>query len=359
MSFPEKSRSLYSFFLAFGLAIIFMPGYIRLLKEKQVGQFIREEGPPSHVGKAKTPTTGGVGFIVAIVLAYALSSLIAGAADVKITVVLLLALSCGLIGLVDDMSKVANRANKGISAPLRLILEALLGGSFGLILLIVMPDCQNIFCPILTRQWHMPGWLLVFLSTFLVTATTNAINLHDGMDGLAAGTTAMVLASMAFMLASVGNLGMAGLAISATGALLAFLVFNRYPAKIFMGDTGSLFLGGLLAGLTLAGGLVFWFIPLSVLYIAETLSVILQVTYFKLTKPFDPPNPMSKTALIWLKFTKKLPGEGKRLFKMAPLHHHFEAVLAQKNVQEWQVVLRFWLVQLAICILVLATFLIV
>jgi phospho-N-acetylmuramoyl-pentapeptide-transferase len=129
-------------------------------------------------------------------------------------------------------------------------------------------------------------------------------------------------------------------------------VFNKYPAKIFMGDTGSLFLGGLIATLAIAGGLLIWFIPLTVIYIAEALSVILQVSYFKLTKPYQPPAPMNKMALIVLKLTKRLPGEGKRLLRMAPLHHHFEAVLADKGVPEWQVVAGFWLVQLVICLAV-------
>jgi phospho-N-acetylmuramoyl-pentapeptide-transferase len=146
--------------------------------------------------------------------------------------------------------------------------------------------------------------------------------------------------------------------ISATAAmaLLAFLIYNKNPAKIFMGDTGSLFIGGLMATLVVASGLTLYFVPLSLIYIAEALSVMLQVTYFKLTKPYTPEKPMSQPAQIVLKLTRRLPGEGKRLFAMAPLHHHFEAVLAPKGWTEQQVVLAFWLVQIVLCLVTLACF---
>jgi len=165
-----------------------------------------------------------------------------------------------------------------------------------------------------------------------------------------------VLAVMAVILMPFSETGLAPLALATVGALLGFLLFNKYPAKIFMGDTGSLFLGGLMAGLTLVGGFLLWFVPLTVIYIAEALSVIAQVSYFKLTKPYLPPQPMSRPALIWLKLTKRLPGEGKRLLRMAPLHHHFEALMAERGVPEWQVVAAFWGVQLIVSLAVLAAF---
>jgi phospho-N-acetylmuramoyl-pentapeptide-transferase len=150
------------------------------------------------------------------------------------------------------------------------------------------------------------------------------------------------------------------LAMAGAGALVGFLIFNRHPAQIFMGDTGSLFIGGLIAGLVLASGLLLWFIPLSAIYIAEAISVILQVVYFKISKPYEPPKPMSAPAILWLKLTKRLPGEGKRLFRMAPLHHHFEAVLITRGLNqdqaEWQVVAGFWLAQVLLCAITLASF---
>jgi phospho-N-acetylmuramoyl-pentapeptide-transferase len=158
------------------------------------------------------------------------------------------------------------------------------------------------------------------------------------------------------MLLMTGQVPLAVVATAAAGSVAGFLVYNRYKASIFMGDTGSLFLGGLMALLVVAGKLELWFIPLALVYIVETLSVIIQVVYFKLTKDYQPEKPMSAPALIWLKLTKRLPGEGKRFFKMAPLHHHFEAVGAEKGIAEWQVVAGFWLVQMALCLAVLATF---
>src|SRR5205085_4570311 len=134
---------------------------------------------------------------------------------------------------------------------------------------------------------------------------------------------------------------LAAVAAAGAGSVAGFLIYNRYKASIFMGDTGSLFLGGLMASLVLAGRLEIWFIPLSLIYILETLSVMIQVVYFKLTKDYQPEKAMSGPALVWLKLTRRLPGEGKRIFRMAPLHHHFEAVGAEKGLKEWQVVACF------------------
>jgi phospho-N-acetylmuramoyl-pentapeptide-transferase len=236
------------------------------------------------------------------------------------------------------------------------LLELLLGAGFAILMLISRQGQQALVLHLPEFDWTMPPWLFICLGSFLVAATTNSLNLHDGMDGLAGGTSLLVLAAMAAILAGLHQHGLAQLALMAVGALAAFLLFNRYPAKIFMGDTGSLFLGGLIAALTLASGTLFWFIPLAAIYIAEALSVIGQVVYFKLTKPYVPDKPISRPGLIWLKLTKRLPGEGKRLLRMAPLHHHFEAVLAERGVPEWQVVAAFWLVQLVICLAVLSLF---
>lgn len=276
-------------------------------------------------------------------------------ASLAASLVLVLALACGLIGYSDDMAKVSNKANHGLSAQLRLSFELLFGLVFAFILLaapISLPAVQLPFHASVT----LFSWFFVILSMFLVAATTNAVNLHDGMDGLSTGTSALILVVLTFMLCGTGQTDLAAIAAVAAGSLLAFLLFNIYPAKIFMGDTGSLFIGGLLAGLALAGGLVFWFIPLTVIYIAETVSVIVQVTYFKLTKVYQPMKPISALSLIWLKLTKRLPGEGKRLLRMAPLHHHFEALMAEAGCPEWQVVFGFWLAQLLICTIVLVCF---
>jgi phospho-N-acetylmuramoyl-pentapeptide-transferase len=181
-------------------------------------------------------------------------------------------------------------------------------------------------------------------------ATTNAVNLHDGMDGLASGTCILILCTMAAIFAQTRQFSLSFLSLIVVASLVAFFFYNRNPAKIFMGDTGSLFLGGLLAALALAGGTLLWFVPLTAIYIAEVISVFIQTTYFKLTKPYTPDKPMSTLALIKVKW--KLKAEGKRYFRMAPLHHHFEMVLAERGVKEKKVVGYFWLAQALICLVV-------
>jgi phospho-N-acetylmuramoyl-pentapeptide-transferase len=176
------------------------------------------------------------------------------------------------------------------------------------------------------------------------------------MDGLAAGTSFMVLLTLTIMLVTLHMPALAGVAATACGAIGGFLIYNKNPAKVFMGDTGSLFIGGLLASLVLASGTLLYFIPLSLIYVAEAASSLLQMSFFKLTKPYTPEKPMSKPALALYKLTHRLPGDGKRIFRMAPLHHHFEAVLAEHGVKESQVVVRFWLVQLGLCSAVLILF---
>ncbi|HEY9869611.1 MAG TPA: phospho-N-acetylmuramoyl-pentapeptide-transferase [Candidatus Obscuribacterales bacterium] len=346
----------------FILSLILLPPYIRWLKAKQLGQYIREEGPASHAIKAATPTMGGLVFMPVAALCAGLWLHWAGALVVKPLLVLGIALLCGGLGLVDDLAKFRRKANAGLSARARLLIELALGLVLGAALLAGCGEPYAFVPASIGSAFGLGGELsslglpllpFLTLSAFLVAATTNAVNLHDGMDGLAAGTGAQVLAAMAAVLLATGQWPLAAVAASGAGSLAAFLVFNRYPASIFMGDTGSLFVGGLMASLAIAGGIEIWFVPLAVIYILETVSVMMQVVYFKLTKQYTPAKPMSRPALVWLKLTKRLPGEGKRLFRMAPLHHHFEAIALEKGHKEWQVVACFWIVQLLLCVLVL------
>lgn len=333
---------------------------------------MREEGPKSHLHKAHTPTSGGVAFIFAIVLvSFALScrSIQFSASG---WLVLAAACACGMLGFWDDLAKVMQRANKGLSMRLRLIAEAAIGLAFGIMFLYISPPAL-IWLPksvasILAGpagavggvgeviSLAIPSLLFCGLAIFLIMATANAVNLHDGMDGLAAGTAAFIFLTMASFFACTNQSGYAVIASIAAGSMGGFLLFNHYPARLFMGDTGSLFIGGLMAALCLAGGILYFFIPLALIYILETVSVIIQVTYFKLTKPYHPTKSMNNIELIWTKLTKKLPGEGKRIFRMAPLHHHFEAVLGESGTPEWLVVCGFWLVQLLLCLIVAGMF---
>lgn len=343
----------------FLLACLFLPLFIRALQSAGIGQYIRSEGPVSHKSKAQTPTAGGVAFIVAIFLAYLLWTLMTGAQSIVAYAVLIAALVCGIVGLFDDLAKLAKKDNAGVSGWLRLFVEALCGIALAWFLVAQVSFSVIPFSKaelIAGTGLAVPWPVLLLFGAFLMAATTNAFNLHDGMDGLAAGTAAPVLATMALLLFATGQFELAALAAAAAGGLAAFLLYNRYPARIFMGDTGSLYTGGLMAGICLAGRLEFWFVPLTLIYILETLSVIVQVVYFKLTKDYSPPHPVSPVRLIWTKLTKRLPGQGKRFFRMAPLHHHFEAVGHERGWAEWQVVAGFWLAQILISAAVIAVF---
>jgi phospho-N-acetylmuramoyl-pentapeptide-transferase len=378
--------------VSFVICAAMLPPYIKKLRDLHVEQYLREEGPKSHAGKAKTPTAGGVCFWLAIVitaLGCQIFDLI-GRIYISKTIaviyaplftVLFFASICWALGLWDDLAKVQQKANKGISEKLRLSVEAVTGLCLGLILVglgatfrqmaepQMVTSLGNLALPQMiasgTPLAHLvvalqpngvPWYITILIATFLIPATTNAVNLHDGMDGLAGGTSFLVLVTMGIIFGVSDQRDLAVLCSIAAGALFAFLLFNKYPAKIFMGDTGSLFLGGLIGALGATGGILIWFVPLTLIYILEALSVMAQVSYFKLTKPYTPDKPMSQAKLIWTKMTKRLPGEGKRIFRMAPLHHHFEAVMGEKGVREWQIVLGFWCVQAIICLIVLVAF---
>ncbi len=336
--------------IGFMVAVALLPAFIKYLRSKAIGQFVRADGPKDHAGKANTPTAGGIVFLFAACVGSIAWFFYTGKFGVQALSVLLVTNFCGIIGLSDDMAKIANKDNKGISGRVRLALEAVIGACLGLILLSTsaVPSAIGIF--------SVQPWFFILFAAFLLAATTNAVNLHDGMDGLAAGTACQILATLSFMLYYQGSYELAAIAAAAAGATAGFLVFNRNPAHIFMGDTGSLLLGGVMAALALSGNLVLWFIPLSLIYIAETLSVMAQVVYFKLTKPYASDKSESPLSVIWIKLTKKLPGEGKRLFLMAPLHHHFEALGKNKGVKEWQIVAYFHVVQFVLCLLTIITF---
>lgn len=343
-------------------AVLLIP-YIGWLDKRQIQQYLREEGPKSHAHKAKTPTTGGVCIILSACATVVAWWIYSHGGQKEVLIVVFWGLICGLVGLLDDLAKVKQKGNKGVSGKVRLLIETATGIGLGALLYtrdysywLPGGDPTSPMVLVHAAPHHLGPIAFLLMSAFLTAATTNAVNLHDGMDGLAAGTTALVFATMAVLLLGIGNESLAVVAAIMAGAILGFLCWNRNPAAIFMGDTGSLFIGGIMAALVIAGGIVVWFVPLSLIYIAETLSVMAQFSYFRLTKPYTPEKPMSVVALAIYKLTHTLPGQGKRIFRISPLHHHYEAVLGEKGVPEGQVVLYFWLVQLALCLAVLAIF---
>lgn len=289
-------------------------GVIPVLRRWKAGQFIREDGPQAHLKKAGTPTMGGI-FIVPVGVAVAL---LWSRFDSGVVAVSGLTLAYGAIGWLDDWQILRRKSNKGISPKLKLTLQVGFGAVFCIWAIGAQP--WSITSLALPLGLVLPLGVLFFpLAWFVLVAESNATNLTDGLDGLASGTGAIALLGLAVLVAPTSPALMVFCACM-SGSYLGFLHHNHNPARVFMGDTGSLALGGALAATAvLSQSLVGLFI-LSGVFVAETLSVIAQVSYYKATKDAN--------------------GIGKRLFKMAPLHHHLELV----GWSETQVVARFYLI---------------
>jgi phospho-N-acetylmuramoyl-pentapeptide-transferase len=279
-----------------------------MLRNLKIGQTIREDGPRSHLAKTGTPTMGGVIFIISLTV----SILLLGKLTPDVLLVLASTLSFGAVGFMDDFIKVVKKRNLGLRA-----YQKILGQLIASALIIAYGfyfkgGLQEFHIPLLGKLTIQLGIFTIPFFLTVILGTVNAVNLTDGLDGLATGISIIVFSTFGVMLGILEKWDLSILAFAFVGALLGFLLFNYKPAKVFMGDTGSLALGGALASLAVISELTF-FIPLVAgIFFVETLSVMLQVGYFKLTK--------------------------KRLFRMAPLHHHYE----QKGWGELKVVWRFW-----------------
>ena len=307
---------------AFAVSMFVTARMIPLMKKKQFGQFIREEGPKAHQSKAGTPTMGGIA-IVAGVTAALVISMFTGAHVPQKLAILLSMYAFGAIGFIDDYNKIAKKQNEGLTPKQKLLLQL----AFGLALAIYMMSTEgtNVFIPFAKITVDM-GILYIPFVVFIMVAMSNSVNLTDGLDGLAASTSAIVACTFAIigMFMRGGSEPMAAAGQALLGALIGFLIYNRYPARIFMGDTGSMALGGVLSAIAVVGH-VEWLLPIAgLIYVCEALSVIIQVTYFKKTG-------------------------GKRVFRMAPIHHHFEL----GGWHETKVVRVFCLFTLVCCIIAL------
>lgn len=318
--------------LSMVITMVLMPAWIRFLKRAQIGQQVRADGPQSHLVKQGTPTMGGVIMLVAVIVFTLVASVNAPTAELWL--LLGATLATGLLGLVDDASKVAHERSLGLTPKAKLVGQFLIAGVFVLAavnLLDVAPTVEIPFvCVIdlgvLTTVVPVGDgieipWLYLVYCLILLVGLCNAVNLTDGLDGLAAGTVMVVMLVMAAIAFSHGSLEPALFAGALAGACIGFLWFNSFPADIFMGDTGSLALGMALGCLAVVTKVEFIVIIIGGLFVAEALSVMIQVFYYKKTK--------------------------KRIFLMAPLHHHFE----KKGWSETKVVVRFWIVSgmLAAC----------
>ncbi len=317
---------LFPIICAFAITAITGPVFIQWLIKLKFGQEIREEGPAWHQKKSGTPTMGGVMFIVGI----AVSLLIVCAINVfksnypqalKTILFLGVSLGFGAIGFTDDFIKVVKKRNLGLKALPKFLLQVFFTVVY-ILLLWAMGDLEcNIDIPFIDFSLNMPVWLYIVFALFVVTGTVNAVNLTDGLDGLATCVTIPVVLFFAFCGFRLGDTALFSFGLALAGGLFGFLLFNRYPAKVFMGDTGSLFLGGAVVVMAIALRMHLYLVIAGFIYFLEALSVILQVASFKLT--------------------------GKRIFKMSPIHHHFEKC----GWNEIKIVSVFSIITIVLCIM--------
>ena len=277
---------------AFIVCALIGPILIPYLHKLKFGQSIRDCGPASHMKKSGTPTMGGLMMLAALVLA-----LLWGSFTPHIIIALVLTLGHALIGFLDDYIKVVMKRNLGLTAKQKFLLQFILAGAY---VYFAETHLQNtsLWIPLVNMNFDF-GWAYYALAFILLVGTTNAVNLTDGLDGLVSFVSIPVTLAFAFIAFMQGMLDVSGFALGLTGACLGFLLFNRHPAQVFMGDTGSLALGGGIAALALLTHTELLLVIIGGVYVAEAMSVIIQVTYFRLTG-------------------------GKRIFRMSPLHHHYE-----------------------------------
>ena len=306
--------------IAFGLSVLTGPIVIPILRRLKMGQTEREEGVKSHLKKAGTPTMGGVIILFAITM----TSLIYVREYPKVIPVLFVTLGFGMIGFLDDYLKVVLKRSDGLMPMQKMALQIVVTAIFAFYIVKVAKVPLTMLVPFTGGKYYWDiGWLAIPVLFFAVIGTVNGVNFTDGLDGLASSVT--VLVATFFTVVAMGNKsGIEPITCAVVGALLGFLLFNVYPASVFMGDTGSLALGGFVASAAYMLQMPLFIIIVGLIYLIEVLSVIIQVAYFKKTG-------------------------GKRFFKMAPIHHHFELC----GWSETRVVAVFSIVTAILCLIAL------
>ncbi len=340
-------RSAIAAITALLISFVIGPMIIRKLHKHQIGEQAKMEGPKSHLSKAGTPTMGGIIILGSVIIPLVLW---ADLGNPYVLLILLITVWLGILGFTDDYLKVIKKKPKGLIARYKLIGQIMIGLIVGAALYFspqFRPFNSLTTIPFFKNLNFDYSYFYIPVVVFIVTATSNAVNLTDGLDGLAVGTVGIVGLTLALMCYISGNIdfsrylniiylrGSGELTVycaALVGASLGFLWYNTYPAQVFMGDTGSLALGGALAGISVMIKKELVLPILGGIFLAEELSVIAQVLYFK--------------------YTKKRYGEGRRIFKMAPFHHHFEL----SGVPEPKIVARFYIVGILLAILSLTTF---
>ncbi len=305
--------------IAFALSVIMGPVIIPVLRKLKMGQTEREEGVQSHLKKAGTPTMGGVIILLSVVI----TSVFYVKGYPKIIPILFVTLGFGLIGFLDDYLKVVLKRSDGLFPKQKMALQIVVTAVFAFYLVKFTDVSLAMLIPFTGGKYLDIGWLAIPLMFFVVIGTVNGTNFTDGLDGLASSVT--VLVATFFTVVAIGTKsGIEPVTCAVVGALLGFLLFNVYPASVFMGDTGSLALGGFVASTAYMLQMPLFILIVGLIYLVEVLSVMIQVTYFKKTG-------------------------GKRIFKMAPIHHHFELC----GWSETRVVAVFSIVTTILCLIAL------
>jgi phospho-N-acetylmuramoyl-pentapeptide-transferase len=309
-------NAIMAFVIAIGITVIMSPLVIPFLTRLKVGQHIRDDGPQTHLHKNGTPTMGGVILITAVMVA---SFLMAGA-SAEVLAALLIMLAFGGIGFWDDYIKVVLKRSLGLRAREKLILQLVIGILYSLLLLLYFEHGTELIMPFTGRVIDI-SFFYVPLLIVLLMGTANGVNLTDGLDGLASGVTFLVALTWALICIMTGHYNLAIFCGALAGGCLGFLVFNRHPARVFMGDTGSMALGGAVAAIATLTNSEIALIIIGGVYVIESLSVLLQIFSYQIFR--------------------------RRIFLMAPLHHHFEL----KGWKETKVVHTFYLLAAAVCLI--------
>ncbi|MDQ0341547.1 phospho-N-acetylmuramoyl-pentapeptide-transferase [Lederbergia wuyishanensis] len=310
---------LFALIMAFLITVLLSPLFIPFLRRLKFGQSIRIEGPKSHQKKSGTPTMGGILIVLSVIITSLVMTWKYSQPSLEMYLLLFVLFGYGLLGFLDDFIKIALKRNLGLTSKQKLLGQIVIAIVFYIVLKI-NDFSTAISIPFTDFQLEL-GWIYPLFIVFWLVGFSNAVNLTDGLDGLLSGTAAIAFGAFAILAWSSSQYDISVFAVSVVGAVLGFLVFNAHPAKVFMGDTGSLALGGAIAAIAILLKMELILIIIGGVFVIETLSVILQVASFKTT--------------------------GKRIFKMSPLHHHYEL----SGWSEWRVVVTFWAVGLLCSIL--------
>lgn len=304
--------------LSFVITVILSVIIIPYLKKLKIGQVVRANGPQSHLEKSGTPTMGGIMMLIAILL---MLIIFAFKYHILILPIVLIA-GFGFVGFIDDRKKLVEHSSDGISAKMKMFLLFVFSAIFIVLYLTVFNLGTELIIPFLDLPFSLNVGIFVLFTMLVLLGTSNAINLTDGLDGLSSGVVAIVMTFFTLIACKNGDVPMIILGAATVGATLGFLIFNIKPAKVFMGDTGSLALGAAIASSAIIMKMPIYLLIVALIPVIETLSVAMQVIYFKISK-------------------------GKRLFKMAPIHHHLEL----SGMKETNVVVLFWSITAILCVI--------